>query len=195
MSAARSHGAKSAAAPDADADADADVVEDASATSAAGLVEEMLAKASLEAPAPAEPVTRSVPQLGGVRTARLVAVEGRRATVALRGRREVLAEIAPEVDPEIVADALAQGDSVLLEPGEGEGELPLIVGVLQTRRPREIRLKAAIVHIEGDEEVLLRSGRGAVRIRSDGDIEVVGSRISAASRGLFRIVGRMLRLN
>mgnify|MGYP000741516851 CR=1 FL=1 len=27
------------------------------------------------------------------------------------------------------------------------------------------------------------------------DIEVVGSRISAASRGLFRLVGRMLRLN
>jgi hypothetical protein len=76
-----------------------------------------------------------------------------------------------------------------------EGEEPLVVAVLHTRKPREIRLKAATIQIEGDEEVLLRAGRGAIRIRSDGDIEVVGSRISAASRGLFRIVGRMLRLN
>jgi len=87
----------------------------------------------------------------------------------------------------------ASGDSVLVEVAEGEA--PLVVGVLHTRRPREIKLKAGIVEIEGEEEVVIRSGRGAIRIRADGDIEVVGSRISAASRGLFRIVGRMLRLN
>jgi hypothetical protein len=50
------------------------------------------------------------------------------------------------------------------------------------------------VVLEGEREILLRSGRGAIRIREDGDIEVVGSRISAASRELFRIVGRLLRL-
>ena len=70
-----------------------------------------------------------------------------------------------------------------------------MVGVLQTRSPREIHLKAAVVHIEGDEEVLIRSGRAALRIRQDGDVEIVGSRIHAASRGLFRLVGRILRLN
>jgi hypothetical protein len=43
--------------------------------------------------------------------------------------------------------------------------------------------------------VLRVAGRGAIRIRGDGDIEIVGSRISAASRGLFRLVGRILRLN
>ena len=73
-------------------------------------------------------------------------------------------------------------------------EAPLVVGVLHTRRPRAIRLKAATIEIEGDEEVLVRAGRGALRLRADGEIEVVGSRISAASRGLFRIVGRILRL-
>ncbi|MEZ4311015.1 MAG: hypothetical protein R3F14_23480 [Polyangiaceae bacterium] len=43
--------------------------------------------------------------------------------------------------------------------------------------------------------MLLRAGRAALRLREDGDVELVGSRISAASRGLFRIVGRILRLN
>jgi hypothetical protein len=130
----------------------------------------------------------------GMRSARVTAIAGRSATIALRGRADPIdAMIAPEVDPAVIQDALDGGDSVLVELFEGEA--PLIVGALHTRRPQEIRLKAAVVHIEGDQEVVLRSGRGAVRIRADGDIEVIGSRISAASRGLFRIVGRMLRLN
>jgi hypothetical protein len=130
----------------------------------------------------------------GVRTARVVRVTGRKATISLRGAQEpVEAEIAPEVDPEVIKDAVANGDSVLVEAGDGQA--PLVVAALQTRRPREIRLRAGVIHIEGDEEVLLRSGRGAIRLRADGDIEVVGSRISAASRGLFRLVGRILRLN
>jgi hypothetical protein len=76
-----------------------------------------------------------------------------------------------------------------------EGPPPLVVGVLQTRRPRELKLRAGTVTIEGEQEVLIRAGRAAIRLREDGDIEIVGSRISAASRGLFRLVGRILRLN
>ena len=34
-----------------------------------------------------------------------------------------------------------------------------------------------------------------MRIREDGDVEIVGSRIAAMSRGLFRLVGRVLQLN
>jgi len=131
----------------------------------------------------------------GTRTARVLGVSGRVASIALRGSPDpVEAEIAPEVDPGVIEDAVLDGSSVLVEVGVA-GEAPLVVAVLQTKRPREIRLKASVVHIEGDEELLLRSGRGAIRIRGDGDIEVVGSRISAASRGLFRLVGRILRLN
>jgi len=129
-----------------------------------------------------------------IRTARVLGVSGRKATLALRGAADpVEAVIAPEVNPEVIKDALLNGDSVLVEVGVGQA--PLVVAALQTQRPRELRLRAAVVHIEGDEEVLLRSGRGAVRVRADGDIEIVGSRISAVSRGLFRLVGRILRLN
>lgn len=134
------------------------------------------------------------PIVNGLRTARVTQVSGRKVTIRLRGQSEpVDAVVAPEVDPEVVADAHANEDSVLVELSDGEA--PLIVAVLQTRRPREIRLKAETLHLEGEKEILLRSGRGAIRIREDGEIEVVGSRISAASRGLFRIVGRILRLN
>ncbi len=134
------------------------------------------------------------PAVAGMRTARVVRVSGRRATLVLRGHADpVEATIAPEVDPGVVADAMEAGESVLVEVCAGEP--PLVVAALHTRRPRALRLKAATIVIEADEEILLRSGRGAVRVRADGDIEVVGSRISAASRGLFRIVGRMLRLN
>jgi hypothetical protein len=133
-------------------------------------------------------------EVEGMRTARVASVSGRKAQIVLRGRAESIdAVIAPEVDPAVITDALANGDAVLVELAKGEG--PLVVAALHTRRPREIRLKAATIQIEGEEEVLLRAGRGALRIRADGDIELVGSRVSAASRGLFRIVGRMLRLN
>jgi hypothetical protein len=144
-------------------------------------------------PTPAGP-RPAAPAVAGIRTARVTGLTGRRAKITFRGHpAPVDATVAPEVDPAVVADAVDNGDSVLVEVAPGEA--PLVVGVLHTRRPRAIRLKASTIEIEGDEEVVVRSGRGALRIRADGDVEVVGSRISAASRGLFRIVGRILRLN
>ncbi|WP_437681535.1 hypothetical protein [Sorangium sp. So ce131] len=143
------------------------------------------------APLPARPAQ---PLGVAVRTARVASIAGRRATILVRGAAgPVAAEIAPEVDPGVIADAHARGDAVLVELCEGEP--PLVVAALTTQRPKALHLKAATITLEGEQELLLRSGRGAVRIREDGDIEVVGSRISAASRGLFRIVGRLLRLN
>lgn len=159
-------------------------------------IEDLLPESSTpeQAPRAAAGSGPSVAAAPGVRTARVLDVAGRSATIALRGATAPLqAELAPEVETEVIADALANGDSVLVECCEGEA--PVVVAALTTRKPREIRLRAATIHIEGEQEVLLRSGHGAVRVRQDGDIEVIGSRISAASRGLFRLVGRILRLN
>jgi hypothetical protein len=98
----------------------------------------------------------------GLRTARRASVSGRRAAITLRGQHDpVEATIASEVDPAVICEALETGDSVLVELTRGE--CPLIVGVLHTRQPREIRLKATTIQIEGEEEVLIRSGRGALR--------------------------------
>ncbi|WP_437491583.1 hypothetical protein WME75_15895 [Sorangium sp. So ce1014] len=156
-------------------------------------LDDVLAEPAAAGAAPL-PVRSAQPLGAAMRTARVAAIAGRGARIVVRGSAEPLeALVAPEVDPEVIADAHARGDAVLVELCEGA--LPLIVGALTTQRPKALHLKATTITIEGEQELLLRSGRGAVRIREDGDIEVVGSRISAASRGLFRIVGRLLRLN
>ncbi|WP_438001419.1 hypothetical protein WMF26_18615 [Sorangium sp. So ce185] len=156
-------------------------------------LDDVLAGPAAEAAAPL-PARGAQPLGVAMRTARVAAVAGRQARIVVRGAAgQVEALVAPEVDPDVIADAHARGDAVLVELCEGEP--PLIVGALTTQRPKALHLKAGTITLEGEQELLLRSGRGAVRIREDGDIEVVGSRISAASRGLFRIVGRLLRLN
>jgi hypothetical protein len=129
-----------------------------------------------------------------MRTARPVEVRGRAVELAVRGVEGVVsAELGPGVSAELVARAAKQGDAVVVEcPPDGP---PLVVGVLATRIPEEIAIRARKVLIEADQELCLRSGRGAMRIRQDGDVELVGSRIAAMSRGLFRLVGRVLRLN
>ena len=155
-------------------------------------------KAELETFLPLE-VARPVdetppPRFVGVRSARLLSHHERRAVVALRGDEEPReVPLDSEVDAVIVAEALETGERVLVEADE-TGELA-VVGVLRSRVPEKIVLRASVIELDADQELLLRSGKGALRIREDGDIEVVGSRISAASRGLFRLVGKMLRLN
>jgi len=130
----------------------------------------------------------------GLRTARIVSLQNRQATIALRGSREaVSATIAPDVDRELVEEAAAHKGSVLVEAGE-DG-IAWIVGIVQTQKPSEVHVTGEKIVVEGSREVLIRAGRAALRLREDGDVELVGSRISAASRGLFRIVGRILRLN
>ena len=141
---------------------------------------------------------REAPAIAAVPTctARVVSIEGktRSAVILARGAKgPVSAEIAPEVDLEVVEDARANGDAVLVE--SCAGERPQIIAALRTRRPRELRLRAEKISIEGMKEVLLRSGFGALRIQESGDIEVVGGSINAVSRGLFRLVGRLVRLN
>lgn len=155
-------------------------------------IDELLNQA--DAPQPLAQSTGASNVAMGIRSARLLDVIGRRASISFRNSVSPLEiDIAQDVEIDLLKDALRQGDSVLVEFVPGEE--PVVVGVLQTRRPRELHLRASSITIEGDNEVLLRSGRGALRIREDGDVELVGSRISAASRGLFRIVGRLLRLN
>lgn len=130
----------------------------------------------------------------GLRSARLVSLDKRRATVTLRGHSApVAADIAPEVEDALLALALRQGDSVLVEVFEGDK--PVIVGMLQTKLPHEVHIKADVIHLDAAKELVLRAGRAALRLREDGDVELVGTRISASSRGLFRLVGRILRLN
>jgi len=114
--------------------------------------------------------------------------------VRLRGYEdEVLVAVDPEVDLELVDDAIAAGDGVIVETTPHEP--PSIVGVMFRRVAAHKIVRADRITLEAQDEILLRAGTSALRLRADGDVEVVGSRISATSRGLFRLVGRLLRLN
>lgn len=158
-------------------------------------VDGLLAKVAPHAAAEAQAAAASS-ALGGVglRTGTAVAIQGREVTVTCRGiAGELRVELAPEVSRQLVEQAVAAGGTVLLEMTPNAPAL--LVGVLQTQLPDALTIHARRIELEADEELLLRSGKGALRIRQDGELELVGSRISALSRGLFRLVGRILRLN
>ncbi len=131
---------------------------------------------------------------GGTRVGTPLRRERRDVFLRLRGRSEELrVALAPEVEVEVIDDAIARGDAVLIEIAPGEA--PAVIGALTRRRAGPAVVRGTTVTIEADDEILLRAGRSALRLRADGDVELVGSRISATSRGLFRLVGRLLRLN
>lgn len=133
--------------------------------------------------------------VSSLRSARIVAIDGngRRATIVWRGHTDRIdVDVATDVDVALLELAQRNGDAVFVE--ETTDKL-LIVGVMQTRLAREVHFVADKILLDAAQEVVIRAGRAAIRLREDGDVELVGSRISAASRGLFRLVGRILRLN
>jgi hypothetical protein len=101
-------------------------------------------------------------------------------------------ELARELDRDLVADAVRDHQLVLVECHATDLR---VIGVLATRKPKKLTIDAETIELRATRSLLLRVGRAALELRHDGNIEIVGSRISAASRGLFRLVGRMLRLN
>jgi hypothetical protein len=142
------------------------------------------------------PITeaRPAPLAPGLRSARVTGLRGRTVDVVWRGQREATPATLDEgVDREVVEQAMENGDLVLVEV-DPAGQ-PFVIGVIQRKVPEALTIKAQKLTLEADQEVTLRAGRAALRLREDGDVELVGSRISTMSRGLFRIVGRVLRLN
>jgi hypothetical protein len=126
----------------------------------------------------------------GLHIGSLVSVTGRSAIVALDGR-EHEAALAEHVEVEFLRAALDAAEPVLLQSVRGPGLT--IMGVLQGRFPS--RLVGDRVLVTGESEVVVRSGKSALRLREDGVVDLIGARISASSRGLLRLVGRALRLN
>lgn len=135
----------------------------------------------------------AAPTGAGLRVARVIELEGAQLLVEwLDGSERVRARCAPFVDVEFAADALKEGQMALVEVGASGA---WVVGFVQTQRARVTHIASSVVEIEGKEEVVLRSGRAALRLRADGTVELLGTRISALSRGVLKLVGRALRLN
>ncbi|HYQ02569.1 MAG TPA: hypothetical protein VER96_28045 [Polyangiaceae bacterium] len=130
---------------------------------------------------------------------RLVLVRGLRwmseqqLEVAFRTGEPFAAVVAAEVDRELLNQAMIDGQMLLSEwPERGT---PLVVGVVHSKPPSKVRFAAEEIELDASRELLLRSGSAALRLRSSGEVELVGSRISAVSRGVMRLIGRLLRLN
>lgn len=130
---------------------------------------------------------------------RLVLVRGlgwageQQLEVCLRTGDPFSATVAAEVDRALLNQALLDGQMLLCEwPERGT---PLVVGVVHSKPPSKLRFAAEEIELDASRELLLRSGSAALRLRSSGDVELVGSRISAVSRGVMRLIGRLLRLN
>lgn len=181
---------------------------DGTATAAPRVLERVLERVAM--PTAARPAA-DAPSL---RIARVVALQGRTARIAWReGAPPLEARLADEVEGELIARVVAERGLVLVE----QGAEPTVVGVLQTReraservgpegaslRGRAVRIesegalsiKAETIEVEGGSEVLLRAGPVALRLRQDGSVELVGGSIYLTSRGVFRLIGRVLRLN
>lgn len=127
----------------------------------------------------------------GLTVGALVETNGDEVVVNVRGK-EYPVRVAVHVDPSFIASSERASSMVLVDFSV---EPPQLVGLVQTGFPRNLRIEAERLEFVGRHEVSLSSGRSALRLREDGSVDLVGSRISAASRGLFRLVGRALRLN
>lgn len=112
--------------------------------------------------------------------------------VSMLDGRKISAKPLPQLDRSVIDDAIADRQLVLLSPSGGK---LTVIGSICTSKPKTLKFEAEHLELTGTKSVLLKSGRAALELRQDGNVELVGSRISAVSRGLFRIVGRMLRLN
>lgn len=130
----------------------------------------------------------------GLRTALLKPTDhGVVAIIADHPEEGLKVAAAPGVDLDFVRSMSEDGHTALVEIGEQEQVF--VVGILQTRVPDHTSIKGREISIEGSDHVTIKSGRSALRLRADGSLELLGTRISAVSRGLFRLVGRALRLN
>ena len=106
---------------------------------------------------------------------------------------DTLVRIAPEVDRGLLELAARTGESVLVETG-ADG-VPLVIGMLQTRPVGDLLLQATTITLAATKDITLVAGRAALRLRENGHVELVGTRISTISSGVLKLVGRLLRLN
>lgn len=144
-----------------------------------------------------EPAPEAAPEIAyppGLHAAELLSQDNRRAQVRLSQEPTPRwIAIADYVETSLLEHAVETRQRVLVE-SDGRGHL-CVVGMLQTRVPEVTKLQGRTIEINATDSLTLKSGRAGLRFRADGDVELVGSRISAASRGLLRLVGKALRLN
>ena len=114
------------------------------------------------------------------------------------GGVERLVDVDPSVDPELLREAIRSGARVVLEPTEA-GALA-VVGVLSTARVLTIDRSGAVeaqvrrIALSASEEALLAAPGAFIRAKRE-DIELYGRRVISRARELYRVLGRMVKIN
>jgi hypothetical protein len=95
--------------------------------------------------------------------------------------------------------ATAQAPVVLVFEN-GDATQPIVVGVVQQPAPKKARRGKKTdaqrhVHLEAEEELTIRCGKGAITIRADGKILIHGSNVTSRATQTNRIKGGAVRIN
>jgi hypothetical protein len=123
------------------------------------------------------------------------------------------------LDAAVIARAAATKQAVLLVFENGDGRLPIVVGLLQEsaetaapflelmakeRRARkkggasgaiDARVDGERVVVEGAHEVQLKCGGASITLRADGKVIVRGEYVETHAKGVNRIKGGAVKIN
>lgn len=95
------------------------------------------------------------------------------------------------------------GASVVLVFEAGDATRPIVLGVLQDPQPGADGIAAATAGadrpqrlvLEAQDDIVLRNRHAAIRLTADGDIEIVGQRVTTRGQRLLRLLSPLIKLN
>lgn len=94
-----------------------------------------------------------------------------------------------------IAELRDRGDRVLASLGAGPDGTLEVLGLPAVVPDRTGHLEAERIVVDGKEEIAIRVGRAAIVLRSDGEIEILGTRIVSRARESHRLLAPMIKLN
>jgi hypothetical protein len=145
---------------------------------------------------PESPADEAAPALApGLTLGRVLGRAGDGWRVAASGGEHVVAA-DPSIDPALLDDAARSGARVVLEGGRA----PVIAGVLLTARPvtvdraGSVELEVKRLVVTAAESALLRSPGAFLKVGGD-ELELYANRLVSRARELYRVLGRMVKIN
>jgi hypothetical protein len=126
-------------------------------------------------------------------------------------RGPLTARLAAALEDHVLARAIAERQEVVLLFTGGDPAQPLVMGLLQdagpsrlleavlaetlAREPREVEADGRRVHIESQEEMVLRCGKASLTLRRDGVVVLRGVNVLIEAEELQRLRGGKVQIN
>lgn len=136
------------------------------------------------------------PALPSARVGRVVAATPDGAPLVRCGSgKPVAARIAAPFGGPIEA-AVGRDAVVVFE--EGDAARPIVIGWIETPSPaptRDLRVDGRRVHVEAEQELVLRCGEASLTLTADGRVLIRGRGVLTHARELNRIRGGQVKIN